>query len=96
MAACEFSINYNGSEEELISKARNGILGAGGKFEGDTKAGSFEIPVPGKDIEGSYVIATPDINIIINKKSILVSCERIQEELEKYLGNGGVTDVSNV
>ncbi len=85
MSACNFNIPFSASPEELIAKAKRGINGGGGAFNGDAASGNFKMPTPLGAIEGSYTILNSVIKIAITDKPFFVSCTRIQEELQKQL-----------
>lgn len=85
MSACNFNIAFTGTPLELTSKAKKGITGAGGTFDGDAFNGVFEMPTPVGAIKGKYSIVTSVIEIIITDKPFFISCKRIQEELQKQL-----------
>ena len=83
---CDFSINFTGTPQDLISKAETAINDAGGAFTGNETAGSFSTPTPLGQIKGSYTITGSTINISITKKPMLLSCATIESQLRKYLG----------
>ena len=85
MAKCNISIDFKGQAEALMAKAEKAIVEAGGAFQGDGKSGSFTIPVPGRDIEGEYTVSGHTMNIEILEKPLLISCDRIENELREYL-----------
>lgn len=83
--ACEFSINYHQTAQELVNKATEAIGNAGGKFDGTTDAGLFELKTPLGEVAGNYTIQDNIITVVIGKKPMLVSCNLIKTELTKYL-----------
>jgi hypothetical protein len=83
--ACEFSINYHQTAQELVESATQAISNAGGKFDGSTEAGMFELKTPLGQVAGNYTIQDNIITVVIGKKPILVSCNLIKTELTKYL-----------
>lgn len=85
MSTCNFNISFSRSPEELITKAKKGINGGGGAFNGDVTSGDFQMPTPLGAIEGSYTIYNSVIEIAVTGKPFFVSCKRIQEELQKQL-----------
>ena len=85
MANCHFEIRFPESTTELLAKAKVSITGAHGTFHGDTKNGSFKVPVGIGDIEGSYTMEEGVIKIDITKKPLLISCKLIENKLRSYL-----------
>lgn len=86
MAKCNFSISYTQSIEGLIQQARNGVAEKGGTFSGDTHSGSFSIPTKLGDIKGTYAVRAASIDFeITDKPWLVVTCNRIQSELEKLI-----------
>ncbi len=52
MAACNFSISFSGTPDQVMSKAQEAVQGHGGSFTGDSNSGNFEFPfleVPSQD-----------------------------------------------
>ena len=86
MAECQFGIDFTGSAEDLVKRAKKEIEDHGGTFQGDASSGSFSVSVPilGK-IEGAYTIKGQTINVTITKKPGLLSCGAIESQLKKYL-----------
>lgn len=87
MAACNFSIPFSGSVQEVISKARNSVQHQGGTFEGDVQSGNFHIDLLGNTIKGSYIVAGSVMEIIIDTKPIFVPCGTIESFLKNQLGS---------
>ena len=85
MSKCNFSIAINGSQEELVERARKTITGAGGQFFGDASTGEFSLSTFIGKISGSYNASPAKFEIEIMDKPVFISCSRIKEELEKYL-----------
>lgn len=84
---CNFSINYPKPKEELVAQLKAAILAqSNAQFQGDQNAGIFGLTVMGFDIAGKYTIEGDDIEVNITDKPFLVSCNRIESELRKYLG----------
>jgi len=82
---CRFTIPYSGPSDELVTRARSEIQGAGGSFAGDALHGNFEVKSPIGMIRGTYVLEANEISITITKKPLLVSCGRIERELREVL-----------
>jgi hypothetical protein len=85
MTRCKISIPFSGSAQDLINHAASGIRSAGGEFTGDVFAGDFSMNTPIGSVKGSYNISGEQINIEIAQKPMLVSCQRIEEELRKRI-----------
>ena len=85
MSKCAFAIEFSGSAETLIGKAVNAIGNAGGDFTGDANEGSFHLSTPIGSVKGTYRIENSNIHIQIDQKPLLVSCNKIEEELRKRL-----------
>lgn len=83
--ACEFSIPFQQSADELVSKARTAISNAGGSFDGNPEAGVFSLKTPLGAVAGNYTIAGNHIFVVIGKKPIVVSCSLIRSTLQNYL-----------
>jgi hypothetical protein len=86
MAACNFSIPFSGSAQELIDKARTSIQGQGGTFDGDTNTGNFRISALGSTIAGSYSVAGQVMKIVIDTKPFLLPCSSLEGLLKNQLG----------
>ncbi len=85
MANCNFFIEFNGDGSDLIERARVGITKAGGNLKGDDQNGNFHITTSLGKIEGVYSIVLNQINIEISHKPMLVSCKRIETELQQLM-----------
>jgi hypothetical protein len=93
MAKCNFSISYTQPIEQLIEKARKGIISQGGTFNGNTQSGSYSVPSPLGKITGTYEVQGNSIAFAITDKPFLVSCNRIKDELTKLI-NGSAYALS--
>lgn len=82
--ANQFTVSYPGDKTQLLNKIRN-TVGDKGSLAGDDQHGNFEGSTPLGKFAGSYSIDGDDITITIDKKPLLVSNSRIQEEFEKAL-----------
>lgn len=87
MAQCNFSIQFNATAEEVADKARNGIMGAGGTFQGNADGGNFDVSTPLGNIRGSYVIQQQVIHVTISSKPFLVACGMIEKQLKGYFAS---------
>ena len=86
MTKCNFSIPFEGTADEVKTKAETAIKNAGGIFEGDSMAGKFSLPTPLGEIKGSYVMNnTSPITVDISDKPLFVPCNQIEAQLNKYL-----------
>lgn len=85
MAKCNFSIGYTQPIENLIEKARNGIATKGGTFNGDTHSGSYSIGTFVGSISGTYTVNGNSIDFAITSKPIVVTCNKIQNELNNLI-----------
>lgn len=85
MSACNFTISFSGTANEIVDKARGAVESQDGYFEGNTSTGSFKLSVFGNDIAGSYNIQQQDLNIIIDSKPFLVPCSVIEGFLKKQV-----------
>jgi hypothetical protein len=85
MAACNFSIPFTGSAEDIYNKAKAAVEKQGGTFEGDTTSGTFSINVFGT-IQGSYAISGQQLDIVIDHKPLLISCSMIEQALKNQIG----------
>jgi hypothetical protein len=83
--ACKFSFNFEGSAEDLVTKAEQAITEAGGQFAGDDKAGKFMVDTPLGEIRGTYTIEGQTFDVLITKKPLLVSCNTIEKTIRKLL-----------
>lgn len=84
--ACNFSIPFSGSPEEIVEKARIMITRQGGTFNGNTSAGSIEVTAMGNSVAGSYAIAGNQLDITITSKPFFVPCSSIESFLKGKLG----------
>ena len=86
MSKCNFSIPFEGTADEVKTKAETAIKNAGGVFTGNAMAGSFSISTPLGEIKGSYTMnnASP-INVEISDKPLFIPCNQIESKLNGYL-----------
>jgi hypothetical protein len=87
MAACNFSIPFAGTAQEILNKARNTVQSQGGSFDGDTNAGSFHVSVFGNTITGSYSVSGQVMEIVIDSKPFLLPCSAIEGFLKSQIGS---------
>ncbi len=86
--SCQFSIYYPKPKDELVAELENAILKTDGEFEGDTENGAFRGKTPVGGFSGYYTIDEDTIYVTIEKKPFLVSCSRIEDEINNYLNTG--------
>jgi hypothetical protein len=83
---CQFIIPFPGASEQLMNQAKTEIEKTGGSFNGDQTGGVFEVKTVLGRIGGSYKIAGQEIEISVHKKPLLVSCRKIEKELNAIMG----------
>jgi hypothetical protein len=79
---CSFSLPFSGTPEALLQRARHEISNAGGAMNGNDTSGTFQAKTPLGSIQGTYEIVGQSIQLNITKKPFIISCKRIQRELE--------------
>lgn len=84
--SCNFKIPFSGQAEEVLNKAKSTVQSQGGNFSGDATSGNFDVTVFGNTIKGSYTVAGPELNIVINEKPFLLPCATIEGYLKSQLG----------
>lgn len=82
--ACNFSIPFNGTAQEVYAKAQSAIQGQGGTFSGNEQSGSFSVSVMGT-ISGSYTITGQQIDVNIDSKPMFIPCSTIESFLKKQI-----------
>ncbi|NTS43586.1 hypothetical protein HRG84_22090 [Flavisolibacter sp. BT320] len=83
--ACDFSIPFTGSPEDVLAKAKTTVQGQGGDFNGDTNSGDFTVSVFGNKIVGNYTVSGNTLNIAITDKPFMVPCSAIEGFLKGQL-----------
>ncbi len=86
--SCQFSIHYPRPKDHLVSQLQDAMRKTNGQFQGDTTNGIFSGNTPVGGFSGSYTIDGDNINVTIDKKPWLVSCGRIENEINNYLNQG--------
>lgn len=86
--SCQFSIFYPKAKEDLVQKLQDAIMKTNGQFAGDTNGGIFKGNTPVGSFSGSYSIQDDTINVMIDKKPWLVSCGKIEDEINNYINQG--------
>ena len=85
MSQCNFEIPFIGTAEELINKANQAIVKAGGEVIGDTTEGDFSIPSPLGKITGNYKISLQTAFFNITDKPMFVGCGLIESTINSFL-----------
>lgn len=85
MAACNFSIPFAGSAQDVLNKAKSAVQSQGGNFEGDTNQGNFNVTVFGNTIAGSYTVVGQNLDIVIDSKPFLLPCSAIEGFLKSQI-----------
>jgi hypothetical protein len=85
MAACDFTISFTGTATDFTENIKTKVQTQGGTFNGDEGSGNFSLSLFGSTISGGYTIQGTDMNIIIDQKPFLISCNQIQKYLENNL-----------
>jgi hypothetical protein len=85
MAACNFSIPFSGTPENVLGKAKSAVQGQGGTFDGDTNSGNFHVNVFGNTIAGSYTVLGNEMQVVIDSKPFLIPCSTIESFLKSQI-----------
>ena len=67
-----------------IARVQSLIVGEGGTFTGDVKAGQFAGPTPVGTVEGRYAVQGAVIRITITSKPMVAPCGAIEAKVRKY------------
>ena len=86
MSACNFSIPFSGSPQDVLNKARSSVQSQGGNFDGDETGGAFDVSVFGSTIKGSYAVSGQNLDITIDSKPFLIPCSTIESFLKNQIG----------
>ncbi|MGH2666514.1 hypothetical protein [Flavobacterium sp.] len=89
--SCKIEINYPQPKDEAVQKLKDAVMGNGGTFEGNVSKGHFKVPTPIGSFEIEYTIDGDLITIIVLKKPFVISCERIEKEIYKYLEDNSIS-----
>jgi hypothetical protein len=81
----EFTVPLTVPPDLLVARARRAVLEAGGTFEGDSRRGSFSVPVPLGKIDGSYGIEGGRVAIKIDRRPFLLDCWLIERFLREWM-----------
>ena len=83
MATIEISVET--SRDSTYNRMKSAVQGAKGEFNGDSSAGSFEIPIKVGRIKGDYTLFDDKIVVDIRKKPFIVSNKMIEDALYKFM-----------
>jgi hypothetical protein len=86
MSSCNFNLNFSGTPEAVIRKARAAIEGQGGDFKGDEMSGSFSVSILG-NISGSYSITGQTMNVDIDSKPMFIPCSQIESFMKNQFSS---------
>ena len=67
-----------------IARDQSLIVGEGGSFTGDVKAGRFAGPTPVGTVEGRYAVQGAVIRVTITSKPMVAPCGAIEAKIRKY------------
>lgn len=81
MSGCRFQFDFPGSATALVDAIRVRMTEAGGRFEGSPAEGSFLLPTPVGEFEGSYTIDKKTIRVEVTDKPFFVPCSAIEAKL---------------
>ncbi|KYF77644.1 hypothetical protein BE11_34755 [Sorangium cellulosum] len=85
MAKHSFSVPFSGSSQDIVSKAKDAIEKAGGKFSGNEGKGDFSVPTPAGTVKGTYAISAQSFSVDITDKPFLVPGSAIESQVRKFL-----------
>jgi len=86
MAGCSsFRVQIDGKIKTVLGKVRSQIQNAGGKFDGDTRSGTFsgDVSMMGT-FQGEYEVDGDTVTITITKKPFTMPCHSIQLKIREY------------
>ncbi len=85
MSDCNININFSGSAEEILNKAKSAVASQGGTFEGDLNAGQFNVSLMSNTVSGSYIVDGNQLKLNITEKPMFIPCNAIESYLVKKL-----------
>lgn len=88
MAKHSFSVQFNGSANDTVAKARTAIEKAGGQLRGDQSKGDFSVPTPAGVVKGNYAISGQTFSVDITDKPFIVPGSAIEGQVRKFLAQG--------
>jgi len=87
MSACQFSVPFKGTAEEIYLKTKNAVEAQGGQFDGDYKSGTFSVSLMSNTIAGSYSVEGTELHLVIDTKPMFLPCNAIQGFLSSKLSS---------
>jgi hypothetical protein len=78
-------VNFSGTPDIILQKAKDAVLSQGGFFEGDLTSGIFKVNLLSNDLEGSYKVVGQDLELTIDKKPLFIPCNAIEGYLKSKL-----------
>ena len=85
MAQCNFSIPFNGTQDEFFDRMKAKIEQGGGAISGNTAKADFSISTPIGSIKGFFGLTNGQCNIEVTQKPMLLSCSGIKDFIEKQV-----------
>lgn len=82
---CTFTIDFQGDAEQVFTEIERQVLSESGHITGNSREGSFEINTLIGNFKGTYSITLQQIEIIIAHRPFLISCNRIEGEVQGRL-----------
>ena len=82
---CSFTIDFEGSAEDLHLRAESAVRGRGGKLLGDGRAGTFKLPTMVGPIAGSYEVAGQSVRFEVKRRPMMITCSQIEAKLRDAL-----------
>jgi hypothetical protein len=76
--ACNLTIDFAQPASAMIQNLKAKVTGQGGTADGDETAGTIRVPLLGSHISGSYTINDQQMNLVIDHKPFLISCNQIE------------------
>lgn len=83
--ACDFSIPFSDSPEQVLAKAKAAVQSQGGDFNGNASSGEFVVSAFGNKVAGAYSVSGQTLNINITDKPFLLPCSAIEGFLKGQL-----------
>lgn len=85
MSTCNFNLPFSEPASIAVQKARAAVESQNGIFNGNDKAGDFEVTIFGNTIKGNYTVAGQILNLEITDKPFFVPCATIENFLLKQI-----------
>ena len=77
-------IPFAGNIDALLQQAQQSAAKAGGKLEGDSKAGTFDGQSPLGAVKGTYAVVGQNVTITFSEKPWFVTVGAIERKLRGY------------